>query len=69
MPRYIKVSDLQRKMASLSDEMRRCKNTKLLNTLKDEHFAYAITLRNVKQHEMPRPTVTVKEVRNDPQAL
>ena len=60
MPRYIEVSDLTRKMATLCDDMRRCKNTKLLNTLKDEHFAYSITLRNMKQHEMPRPTITVK---------
>ena len=55
MPRYIKVRDLQEKMRHLSEDMRKCKNTKLLNTLKDEHFAYAVTLRNMKQHEMRLP--------------
>jgi len=61
MSRYIKVSDLQRKMCELSADIRRCKNRSLKRRLEEEHTAYAITLRNIPQYDLPRQTITIKK--------
>jgi hypothetical protein len=61
MPRYIRVSDLQRKVRELNEDIRRCKNAKVKARLVEEQAAYTITLRNIPQHEMERPRITVTQ--------
>jgi hypothetical protein len=50
--RYIKVSDIQRKIRELSTDIRCCKNLKVKKRLEEEQAAYILTLRNATQHEL-----------------
>ena len=49
--RYIKVSDIQRAIRELSEDIRREKNSKVKARLLEEQAAYTITLRNMNQHD------------------
>ena len=61
--RCIKVSDLQRKVRELGEDIRREKNAKVKKRLEEEQAAYTITLRNMPEHEMDRPQIRVRQTR------
>jgi len=61
--RCIKVSDLQRKVRELGEDIRREKNAKVKKRLEEEQAAYTITLRNMPEHEMDRPQIRLWQTR------